>query len=120
MFARGIPLVLLLVSSSAMALDTTELGQFGSLSLDEMMPLIDKSLQLKHAVGHAVAEAKMKTGVCGQAFPWAGAQSCRRTHSTLRLQNRRQVAGSPRDSSCHRARREVFREDHTGSDEERD
>ena len=41
--------------------------------------------------------------VCGQAFPWAVAQSCRRTHSTLRLQNRRQMAGSPRDSSCHRA-----------------
>jgi hypothetical protein len=72
MFARGIPFVLLLVSSSAMALDTAELGQFGSLSLDEMMPLIDKSLQLKHAVGDAVAKAKMKAdeiGCVGRRFP---------------------------------------------------
>ena len=29
MLARGIPFVLLLVSSSAIALDTAELGQFG-------------------------------------------------------------------------------------------
>jgi hypothetical protein len=72
MFARGIPFVLLLVSSSAMPLDTAQLGQFGSLSLDEMMPLIDKSLQLKHAVGDAVAKAKMKAdeiGCVGRRFP---------------------------------------------------
>jgi hypothetical protein len=66
MFARSIPFVLLLVSSSAMALDTTELGQFGSLSLDEMMPLIDKSLQLKREVGDAVVKPRrrqMRLGV---------------------------------------------------------
>jgi len=72
MFARGISFVLLLVSSSAMALDTTTLGQFGSLSLDEMVPLIDKSLKLKHEVGDAVAKAKMKAdeiGCEGRRFP---------------------------------------------------
>jgi hypothetical protein len=63
MLARGIPFVLLLVSSSAIALDTTQLGQFGSLGLDEMMPLIDKSLQLKREVGDAVANAAEARGV---------------------------------------------------------
>ena len=65
MLARGIPFVLLLVSSSAIALDTTQLGQFGSLGLDEMMPLIDKSLQLKREVGDAVAKAKVKADELG-------------------------------------------------------
>jgi hypothetical protein len=60
MFARGIPFVLLLVSSSAMAFDTTKLGQFGSLGLDEMMSLIDKSPQLKREVTDAVAKTKVK------------------------------------------------------------
>jgi len=72
MLARGIPFVLLLVSSSAIALDTTQLGQFGSLGLDEMMPLIDKSLQLKREVGDAVAKAKVKAdevGCEGKRFP---------------------------------------------------
>ncbi len=78
MFARGISFVLLLVSSSAMALDTTTLGQFGSLSLDEMVPLIDKSLQLKQEVGDAVAKAKMKAdeiGCEGRGFLASGAIS---------------------------------------------
>jgi hypothetical protein len=72
MFARGIPLVLLLVSSSAMAFDTTKLGQFGSLSLDEMMSLIDKSPQLKREVTDAVAKTKVKAdeiGCDGRRFP---------------------------------------------------
>jgi hypothetical protein len=56
MFARRIPFVLLLVSSSAMAFDTTKLGQFGTLGLDEMMSLIDKSPQLKREVIEAVAK----------------------------------------------------------------
>jgi hypothetical protein len=72
MFARGIPFALLLVSSSATALDTTKLGQFGSLSLDEMMPLIDKSLLLTREVSDAVAKAKVKAdeiGCDGRSFP---------------------------------------------------
>jgi hypothetical protein len=60
MFARRIPFVLLLVSSSAMAFDTTKLGQFGTLGLDEMMSLIDKSRQLKREVIEAVAKTKLK------------------------------------------------------------
>ena len=121
MLARGIPFVLLLVSSSAIALDTTQLGQFGSLGLDEMMPLIHKSLRLERQVGDAVVKAKVKAnevGCEGKRFPGQWLNLAGGPHSTLRLQNRR--AGGPRDSSCHRARREVFREDHTGSDEKRD
>jgi hypothetical protein len=72
MFARGIPFVLLLVSSSVFALDTTKLGQFGSLSLDEMMPLIHKSSQLKREVDDAVTKASVKAnevGCEGKRFP---------------------------------------------------
>jgi len=72
MLARGIPFVLLLVSSSAIALDTTQLGQFGSLGLDEMMPLIDKSPQLRREVGDAVTKAKVQAdeiGCEGKRFP---------------------------------------------------
>jgi hypothetical protein len=72
MYARGVPFLLLLISSSAMAFDTTKLGQFGSLSLDEMMLLIDKSPQLKREVTDAVAKAKVKAdeiGCEGRRFP---------------------------------------------------
>jgi hypothetical protein len=60
MFARGAPFLSLLVASSAMAFDSTKLGQGGSLGLDEMMPLIDKSPQLKREVAEAVAKTKLK------------------------------------------------------------
>jgi hypothetical protein len=60
MLARLAPFVLLLSSTSAMALDTTKLGQAGSLGLDEMMPLIGKSPQLKREVTEAVAKTKLK------------------------------------------------------------
>jgi hypothetical protein len=48
-----------------MAFDTTKLGQFGSLSLDEMMTLIDKSPHLKREVTDAVAKAKVKADEIG-------------------------------------------------------
>jgi hypothetical protein len=116
MFARGIPFVLLLVSSSAMALDTAELGQFGSLSLDEMMPLIDKSLQLKHAVGDAVAKAKMKAdeiGCVGRRFPgqWHNLAGERTAPYVCKIGDKWLEV---------RATVEVLREDHAGSDEKRD
>jgi hypothetical protein len=72
MFARGVPFVLLLIASSATALDTTKLGQFGSLGLDEMMPLIDKSRQLKREVTEAVAKTNLKADEIrcdGMRFP---------------------------------------------------
>ena len=60
MLARLAPFMVLLLPSSAMALDTTKLGQAGSLGLDEMMPLIKKSPQLKREVAEAVAQTKLK------------------------------------------------------------
>jgi hypothetical protein len=60
MVARLAAFVLLLSSSSAMALDTTKLGQAGSLGIDEMMPLIGRSPQLKREVTEAVAKTKLK------------------------------------------------------------
>jgi hypothetical protein len=70
--ARVVPFALLLFASSAMALDTTKLGQFGSLGLDEMTSLIDKSSQLKREVTDAVAKAKVKADEIrcdGMRFP---------------------------------------------------
>ena len=60
MVARLAAFVVLLSSSSALALDTTKLGQAGSLGIDEMMPLIAKSPQLKREVTEAVAKTKLK------------------------------------------------------------
>jgi hypothetical protein len=61
-----------LLSSSALAFDTTKLGQGGSLGLDEMMPLIEKSSALKREVTEAVARSgrKLDDITCdGQRLP---------------------------------------------------
>jgi hypothetical protein len=60
MLGRLAPFAVLIFSSSAMAFDTTKLGQGGSLGLDEMAPLIKKAPQLKREVAEAVANAKQK------------------------------------------------------------
>jgi hypothetical protein len=60
MFARGVPFMLVLVASSAMALDTAKLDQWGSLGLEELTSLIDKSSQLKGAVAEALVKINKK------------------------------------------------------------
>jgi hypothetical protein len=60
MFARGIPFLLILVASSAMALDTSKLDQWGSLGLDEITSIIDKSPQLKGEIAEALVKANKK------------------------------------------------------------
>jgi hypothetical protein len=59
---RAVPIViaLLLAASPAAAFDTGKLGQGGSLPLDDLMPLVGQSAQLKREVDQALAEAKKK------------------------------------------------------------
>jgi hypothetical protein len=61
-----------LLSGAVLAFDTTKLGQGGSLGLDEMVPLIEKSAALKREVVEAVARSgrKLDDIRCdGQRFP---------------------------------------------------
>jgi hypothetical protein len=62
MSSRPILLALLLVATPAMAFDTTELGQGGSLMLDELMPLIGKAPALKREVNQGLAGIRKKAG----------------------------------------------------------
>ena len=47
-----------LAASPAFAFDTSKLGQFGSLPLSDLTPLIGKSAQLQNEVKTALSEAK--------------------------------------------------------------
>ena len=47
-----------LTASPAFGFDTSKLGQFGSLPLSDIMPLIGKSAQLQSEVKAALSEAK--------------------------------------------------------------
>jgi hypothetical protein len=63
---------MVLLTQAALAFDTTKLGQGGSLGLDEMMPLIEKSSALKREVTAAVGRSGQKLDDIrcdGQRFP---------------------------------------------------
>jgi hypothetical protein len=80
--AFPIAIVLLLPASPAVAFDTSKLGQHGTLLLDDFMPLIGQSAQLKHEVDQALAAAKKKPEdvICtGTRFPglWANLPGAR-------------------------------------------
>jgi hypothetical protein len=62
----------LLLASPAMAFDTSELGQGGTLPLSDIMPLVSKAPALKREVGQALALIKKKPDdvICtGYRFP---------------------------------------------------
>ena len=68
----SIVIALSLGAATAMAFDTGKLGQGGTLPLDDLMPLISKSVQLKREVDQALAENKKKPDdvICsGMRFP---------------------------------------------------
>ena len=61
-----------LAEFSAVGFDTSQLGQGGSLALDEIMPLIGSSKELRAQVNQALAERKKKPAeiFCdGMRFP---------------------------------------------------
>jgi hypothetical protein len=68
----SVAMALLLGALPAIAFDTGKLGQGGSLTLDEIMPLIAKSTQLRAQVNQALAERGKKPEdiLCdGMRFP---------------------------------------------------
>lgn len=72
--AAAWPLALLLGTSAALAFDSTKIGQWGSLYLDDLLPILAKSAQLKQEVTAALTEKNKKPEdiLCfGMRFPGA-------------------------------------------------
>src|SRR5262245_64801775 len=53
-------LVLPLVPSSALAFDTSKIGQWGTLFLDDLTPVIAKSARLQQEISQALSEGNKK------------------------------------------------------------
>jgi hypothetical protein len=104
---RLVPLALLLGTSSALAFDTSKLGQWGSLPLDDLTPVIAKSAELQQEINKALSEGNKKQGdvMCiGMRFPgqWKNLGGLRvspytcdfgakwlQIHAAVRITNRR-------------------------------
>jgi hypothetical protein len=104
---RLVPLALLLGTSSALAFDTSKLGQWGSLPLDDLTPVIAKSAELQQEINKALSEGNKKQGdvMCiGMRFPgqWKNLGGLRASpytcdfgakwlqiHAAVRITNRR-------------------------------
>src|SRR5262245_53026223 len=72
MSLRLVLLVLLLGASSALAFDTSKLGQWGSLPLDDLKPVIAKSARLQQEISKALPETNKKqedVQCVGMRFP---------------------------------------------------
>jgi len=107
MSLRLVPLALLLGTSSALAFDTSKLGQWGSLPLDDLTPVIAKSAELQQEINKALSESNKKQGdvMCvGMRFPgqWKNLGGLRvspytcdfgakwlQIHAAVRITNRR-------------------------------
>jgi hypothetical protein len=69
---RLVPLGLLLGTSSALAFDSSNLGQWGSLPLDDLAPVIAKSPRLQQEIKQVLSEGnkKQEDVTCvGMRFP---------------------------------------------------
>jgi hypothetical protein len=61
MSRRLIPVALLVASSSsAMAFDTSKLGQWGSLFLDDLAPIIATSTRLQQEINEVLSQTSKK------------------------------------------------------------
>jgi hypothetical protein len=72
MSLRALPIALFLGASPALAFDTDKLGQWGSLSLTDLKPVIAKSGKLQREVNQALAGGTKKQDdiMCdGRRFP---------------------------------------------------
>ena len=58
MAMRLVGLALLFGTSAALAFDSTKVGQWGSLYLDDLSPILAKSAQMKQEVTAALAQKK--------------------------------------------------------------
>jgi hypothetical protein len=104
---RLVPLALLLSTSSAPAFDTSKLGQWGSLPLDDLTPVIAKSARLQQEINEVLSESnkKQEDVTCfGMRFPgqWKNLGGLRlspytcdfgamwlQIHATVRITDRR-------------------------------
>jgi hypothetical protein len=102
-----VTLALLLGTSSALAFDTRKLGQWGSLSLDDLTPVIANSAQLQQQINEALSEGnkRQEDVTCfGMRFPgpWKNLGGLRvspyacdfgtrwlQIHTTVRITDRR-------------------------------
>ena len=69
---RLVPFALLLGTSSALAFDTSKLGQWGSLGLDDLTQVIAKSARLQQEISEVLSEGNKKQDdvTCvGMRFP---------------------------------------------------
>jgi hypothetical protein len=60
MSLRLVLLALLLGTSSALAFDTSKVGQWGSLFLDDLAPVIAQSARLQHEIDEALSQINKK------------------------------------------------------------
>ena len=60
MSLRLVPLALLFGTSSALAFDTSKLGQWGSLFLDDLTPVIAKSDRLQQEINEVLSQGNKK------------------------------------------------------------
>ena len=70
MLLRAAAIAVFVGTSAAVAFDTTKLGQRGTLSSDEIMPLFKQSRRLEQEFKQALAETKQDSVSCdGMRFP---------------------------------------------------
>jgi hypothetical protein len=72
MLQSAIPLAAILLTSPALAFDTSKLGQGGSLTLSDLDPLLAKSPQLQREINQALTDGKKAKDdvICdGMRFP---------------------------------------------------
>jgi hypothetical protein len=107
MSLRLVPLALLLGTSSALAFDTSKLGQWGNLFLDDLAPVTAKSSRLQQEINEVLTNANKKEEdvTCfGMRFPgqWRNLGGLRvspyicdfggmwlQIHATVRITDRR-------------------------------
>src|SRR5258708_20658658 len=60
MILRLVPVALLLGTCSALAFDTSKIGQWGTLFLDDLTPVVAKSARLQQEINEALSQANKK------------------------------------------------------------
>src|SRR6516165_3777706 len=112
MTIRPVALALLFGSSAALAFEPTKIGQWGSLYLDDLSPILAKSAQLKQE-GHCGAFGeKQETGrhsLLRHALSRRMEESRRHARRALYLRFQGQISSHRRHRSRHGPRRPGLR-----------
>jgi hypothetical protein len=108
MLQSAIPLAAILLTSPALAFDTSKFGQGGSLPLSDLNPLLAKSPQLQREIYQALTDGKKAKDdvICdGMRFPGQWQKSRWTARRPLYLQLRKQMAEDQNQSAHYRAQR---------------